>query len=220
MARLFDDANQEYLEVDVPIVTAPPFTISAWASTDVVQNQTVLFIGDKDLGINGDWWRLRFISPQQDIEFDALHAGTRRRARTTVQFSTNTYHHVCGIEAATDDRRVFIDGGGKGTDTNNNVVSNVDRSSIGRSGDSSPSDYMSGLISQVAVWNIALTDEEVASLAAGVSPLALHRDNLIYYNPLGTSGPGLDVVGKNNMTDFGTSVGGEPPIPNTKKIAA
>jgi hypothetical protein len=40
---------------------------------------------------------------------------------------------------------------------------------------------MSGLIAEMAVWNIALADAEVANLAAGLCPLRLQRANLVDY---------------------------------------
>lgn len=38
--------------------------------------------------------------------------------------------------------------------------------------------------SQAAVWNVALTDEEMASLAAGCSPLRVRPSALVFYAPL------------------------------------
>ena len=49
MARLFDDALSEFLEKNVAPVTAVPLTMATWFRTDdIVSNQLLLMIPDKD----------------------------------------------------------------------------------------------------------------------------------------------------------------------------
>ncbi len=65
----------------------------------------------------------------------------------------------------------------------------------------------------MAIWNVALTDSEIATLAEGVSPLRVRRDALVYYCPIGGQSPEIDIIGGVNMTVTGTTVDEEPPIP-------
>ena len=48
MARLFDDAQSEYLEIDSAVVSLP-FSVSCWFYTDTIAiYETLFFMGDKD----------------------------------------------------------------------------------------------------------------------------------------------------------------------------
>lgn len=65
---------------------------------------------------------------------------------------------------------------------------------------------MSGLIAEAAIWNAALTDAEVAVLAAGYSPLLVRSQSLVFYIPLVREI--LDVVGGVTITNNnGSTVG-------------
>ena len=69
-------------------------------------------------------------------------------------------------------------------------------------------------VGHVALWDAALTAQEVASLANGVSPLRMRRGNLIEYWPINGQSPELGVVGGFNMTLNGVPAAiEEPPIP-------
>ena len=73
---------------------------------------------------------------------------------------------------------------------------------------------MSGDIAHVAVWDVVLTDDEVATLAEGISPLRVRRGSLIAYWPVGGQSTERDIVGGLNMTVNGTPTQSEePPIP-------
>ena len=69
---------------------------------------------------------------------------------------------------------------------------------------------MSGSIAEPAVWNVVLTDAEVAILGAGFSPLFVRPQNLVFYPDLIR---GLnDKVGGLTLTANGTVVSAHPPI--------
>ena len=52
------------------------------------------------------------------------------------------------------DRRVYIDGGSKGTNATNASDSALDRTSIGRAGDSTPDGYFDGRLAEISFWRI------------------------------------------------------------------
>jgi len=216
MARLFDDAASEAIEIDQAVVTAAPFTISAWMrSNDINPEQTIFFLGDKDF--NNRFWtlRMRSLFSGSAILWFIRDRGQTTDMQTTTDAVVGTWHHVCAVEAAADDHAVFIDGGSKGssTDTNDGPAGS-DRMSIGRMGDSSPSDFFSGDLGHIAIYSVGLTDQEVATLAQGISPLRVRRGSLVAYWPMNGISPELDVLGGLNMALIGTpSKSEEPPIP-------
>ena len=216
MSRLFDDASSEALNIDQAVVTAVPFTVSAWMRTnDLTPEQTVFFLGDS--GAINNFLTLGMLDSANGnvIRFQARSGGAVN-ADTSTGASVNTWHHVCGVAAAANDRRVFIDGGSMGANGTNRTPLGVNRTSIGREGIPTPVMFFSGNIGHVAVWNVALTDDEVATLAEGISPLKVRRDSLIYYVPINGQSPELEMVGGLDMALIGTpTVAEEPPIPDS-----
>jgi hypothetical protein len=98
-------------------------------------------------------------------------------ADTTSGYSINTWHHACGVFSSNTSRSAFIDGGSKATNTTSpDGADNSNFASIGaqitRSAPSSLSytRYFLGRIAYPCIWNVALTDAEVLSLAKGVHP--------------------------------------------------
>ena len=120
-------------------------------------------------------------------------------AETTTGYSVNTWHHAAGTFTSTTARAAFIDGGSKGTDTTSIVPANENRISIGRWGDSTPGNYMSGRICEVGLWDVVLTDDEISALARGVTPNRVRPANLKGYWPVwGLHSPEIDLSGNGN----------------------
>jgi hypothetical protein len=185
MSFLFDDGSNEGFRVDSTPVTAAPLTMCCWFQTDDLGNEgCLLWIGDKD--VNGHGWQLiaNGAVGGDPIQFVALpDSGT---AATSSGMSLNTWHHAAAVTSSATSRDVFIDGGSKGSDTTSSVPAGSDRFAIGFRARSSPVLYHSGLIAEAAVWNVALTEAEIAWLAKGYSPYSLvHRlANLVIYHDL------------------------------------
>jgi len=183
MARLFNRAAQEYLENTSFAALAEPLTLAAWFYSDnATAFQMILGVGDDSA--DKDWT----IQAAGNIAGDPIYAqsftgGTPSEAVTTTGYSTNTWHHACGLFIAANSRAAFIDGGSKGTNAGNQVVNGIDTVRIGTAADQTIG-YFSGRIAEAAVWDVALADEEVASLAKGYSPLLIRPQSLIAYWPL------------------------------------
>ena len=69
---------------------------------------------------------------------------------------------------------------------------------------------MNGRLAEIAIWNAALTDDEVLSLSKGVSPLRVDPQNLVAYWPLyGNGSPEPNYV--RNSTDLALTLINAPP---------
>lgn len=202
MARSFNDASNQYLEVDSAVLTDEPITMACqFKSDDATTFQTLMSIADKD--VNTKWHKLIL---RGDMTGDPIHAGswdgaTSGFAITTWPYAAHVWHHACGVFAADNDRRVYIDGGSKGTNSNNVNVINLDTTAIGRLCRSSGGQCMSGVIAEAAIWNVALTDDEVKSLSKGFTPLLVRPQNLVAYWPLIRT-PDIDKVGGYDLTAY------------------
>ena len=212
MARLFDDASLQYLENTSAIATAAPITMAAWAYTDDAT------ISENVLGIGGNGtvnsFRLNFggATAGDPIRAISAEAGVFAIAVTTTGFSANTWHQVCVVFAAADDRRAFIDGGSKGTNATTNTPGSLSYTQIATVREaSSQGGYFSGSIAEAAIWNIALSDEEIALLAKGFSPLFFRPQSLLAYWPLVRTDDN-DRFGRANMTAVNApTVADHPP---------
>lgn len=209
MAHDFELDSSQYIEVDSAVVTAYPFSMVCWFNSENdAANQFMVTIVDKsqqdvyhDLRCNGA------ASNQVQATSREVAEGV---ATTSTGYTVGTWHHAAGVFTNATLRAAFIDGGSKGTNATNITPTGLDRTSIGRLGRASPSAYMDGLLAEIGIWNVALTDEEVARLAAGYSPLLVRPGNLVLYMPLVREIH--DIVGGIGMVNTGTVVAPHPPI--------
>ena len=205
MARNFDDASSQYLEVDSTPVTAAPFTMACWfRSNDATVSQRLMWVGDKDSTTNS--WSIAAAGAVagDPVRVIANDAGGNTAQSTSTGFTANTWHHACAVIVSATDRSIFIDGGSEGNSVTSRSPAGADRISIGRQGGSSPDAYMSGDIAEAAIWNIALSDADVALLALGLDPRMVRPQGLVFYAPLiGRHSPEIDRRGGLGLTVTG-----------------
>ena len=182
MARLFDDASSQHLIHASPVVSSLPLTISAWVKSDTNgQGQYVVDICDNTNPTSG--YIVLYL--KNDNTVSAATYPSYREATTTNSWSAGTLHHVAGVFATTRSRAVYIDGGGKGTDTALSTPASLEVTVIGAGyWAGAIAGKFSGSIAEVGIWNVVLTDAEVATLATGVSPRSVRPESLVFYAPL------------------------------------
>ncbi len=122
MARKFDvSPSTSYLEVSTPITSAP-FTMSFWTlGTDANDDNTQgMSIGNTSS--SNDYWYLRISGSGIGTARFLVRDGTGRSANTSNSWSENTWHMVTGVEAASNDRTIYLDAdtANKGTNTDTN----------------------------------------------------------------------------------------------------
>lgn len=187
MARLFDDASTQSLANAAAAVTAVPLTMACWVySDDATIEQVPMSI--VPAGSAGDRFAL-YLAGDVAGDFAQAAVGSSTigtsRANATAGYSVNTWHHIAGVFTSATLRAAFIDGGNKGTNTANNTPAvTLDRTCIGAIADSLPRAFFSGRIAEAAIWNVALSDEDIASLAKGFSPCLIRPQSLVAYWPL------------------------------------
>ncbi len=214
MARSFANASSEYLRVSSAVVTATPLTLACWFNVNnATAEHQLIFIGDSTS--NTDMFGL---IASGVISGDPVRAHATNSAGAFAQSSTgysaSTWHHAAGVFTSSTDRAAFIDGGSKGTATDDLTPTGFDRTAIAVLDRLSPASYVDGEIAEAAIWDAALTDGEVASLAAGYSPLLIRPTSLKAYWPLGgitKNDADKDIVGGYDMTAFNTPTTAEHP---------
>ena len=213
MARDFDGPSDDMATVEVAPVTAAPITMCCWFRPPTATiSASLMFLGDKD--VTSHYFAVRAQGATAGDPVAAFTAaGGFANASTSTGFSANVWNHAAGVFAASNDRRAYLNGGGKGTNTTNRTPSGVDRVRIGRLGDSTPSADYTGRIAEATIWNVALTDDEVLALAGGVSCFRIRGGNIVGYWPLFGASPETDFSGNgNNLTLSGTTIVDHAPV--------
>lgn len=185
MAYDFVAASSQYLENSTtPLITAVPLTLACWMNGDDVANPGELLAIGGESGATGHEFILRVNTSNL---WALTNAGTAAWATGTTTLSNGTWYHACAVFASSTSRSIYTNGTDKQTNTTSKVPSAafIERTRIGRRvADDAFTAYYDGQIAECCVWNVALTDAEVASLATGISPLLIRPGNLTHYWPL------------------------------------
>lgn len=181
LARKFTAASSHRLTRSSAAVSDVPLTMSAWFLANNVTSDCVLIgIADKDVTNH-----LHLLQILGSVGGDPVRALSRDSGGfsggTSGTFVANTWAHAAGVWSSTTSRRAYFNGSPGAADTASRVPANLDATDIGRAGDSTPTEYMEGQIVWPAIWNVALSDAEVALLASGVNPLTVRPESLVAF---------------------------------------
>lgn len=194
MARSFARASSQYLTSSTLPVTAAPFTVGGWlrrGNSATTQNVFGLGLSSalKFFGIN---WSSTDFKPRAQ-HFDGTNNGI---ATGTTVISVGDVVHLCGVFTSTSSRSIYVNGSHETTDST--AVGNAftpDRFDLATvdAGSGSKTDHLQGDLWEWAVWNVALTAAEIASLGKGFAPPMIRPQSLLRYYPLfGNASPEPD----------------------------
>jgi hypothetical protein len=141
------------------------------------------------------------------VAASTITGGSEALALTTTSFSANTWQHACGVFSAANARAAYLNGGGVGTNSTSLTPTGIDRTYVGRltGFDGSLYGSMNAAVAEAAIWNVALTADEVLQLAKGLSPLLVRPASLVSYWPIyGRQSPEPDWAGNLPLTINGT----------------
>lgn len=217
MARSFAGGSPPaaYLSTSSLPVIAPPFSVAYWFN---VANVTDLFLGWSTYRSSAIGYY--FVGPRGDSAGDPIEAiaddgsGVASTAATSTSFSANTWQHACGVFASTSSVSAYLNGGGKATSTVTRAPVSLSTMAVGRLlylGSALSGGAFS--IAYLGVWNAALTDDQVASLAAGYHPRTVRPGSLVACWDLGgfAGEHDLDRVGGYNLTPSGSPTWSDSP---------
>lgn len=192
MAYDFNGTNQ-YLQVSSAVVTAAPLTLACWFNVDV-NNVTHALVSITNDGTAGSIVRFalfaRISTAGGGVDaFASDTANTNGIAQSTAAYSVNTWHHGAGVFSSATSRTAYLDGGNAGTNTTNVTPTLLNRTNVGvqflqTSGGTSGNAFCNGRIAEVGIWDVALTAQEIASLADAMPCDRVRPQNLVFYAPL------------------------------------
>jgi hypothetical protein len=210
MSLLFDNVD-DYAISTTPPVTSAPLTICAWVKPVSIGTQDyIVALGDANGATVTQCFALRMKADGQLEMYTADTVGAPDvTANTTSPMSTSTWNHCAGIWTSSTERRVVLNGNWSESDTGTATRSpaGVTDLIVGISpamdldGTPALTNEWNGRIAHIAIWNVALSQSEIESLAAGASPYSVQSGSLVSYIRTTESGaPGEDVVGSSDLT--------------------
>lgn len=215
MGRYFDSTDNLSADYDYG-PGAYPFTISAWGYVTGTNYVCLCCLQDKD---SDTYYTMLDIATGAVRAFSAAYGGTAASAVTSTTLTAGQWFHGAGVWNSVSSRIAYLNGGGKIENTGTvGALANHDRTAIGARMKLTPV-YSNGAVAEVAIWNVALTDEEIATLAAGCSPLLVRPASLMNYwplcdTPITFGGPEYVTSWKawNYLTVSGSDLTDHPPI--------
>ena len=215
MSRSFNGTS-DYLIYSGAAVTAVPLTMACWAKWNNLATATMLMTIGDNASTTSLLNRFRLNKNASDaILAAAANTTTSGNSTAGTVTATNTWYHCAGVYTSATSRTGYLDGVAGTANTTNLTPTSLDDTTIGAStfGSGSVGTYMDGQIAEAAIWNVALTAAEIASLAKGMSPLMVRPASLISYWPLvGNFSPEIDLHGRLEMTVNGTTASNHPRV--------
>ena len=203
----FDAASDQFLSAVAP-VTTPPFTLAGWFNAvDDNTQQTIIALIEG--GTNNHFFTMWADGDAATVNFRIDAGVSSESCHSSTSWSDNVWHHACAIAYATDSRAAFLNGGGKVTVSTDITAASIDELDIGATNRAAVAFECNGLLAEIGLWNLALTDAEVAVLAAGYSPLFVRPQNLVFYAPIVREL--VDTVGGATITNNNTATVADHP---------
>lgn len=212
MAIDYDSATPDYLSIGSALASMP-MTFACWFNQDSAANQTLISMSDSTAASH--YFDLLALSTGV-IRFRANAGGAAVNANTSTTYTAGQWGHACGVATSATDRAVFLNGGGKGTNaTSRSPTTNTTAFAalITSGGASQP---FNGLMCDVAIWNVALSDADVAALYAS-GPLMVRPASLVTYLPM-IRGRTIALVGGQTYTVSGNPQPGTSHAPVKRRI--
>jgi hypothetical protein len=205
MSRLFDDLSSEHLYNNNAVVSGTPLTLACFVRGNDNPASGISAMSIADSGGDLDYHYIALSGPGGgQVGFCGSRRGGTLDYGIAGSWTLNQWHHLGGVFASSTSRTGYLDGVGGTPNTTSITPTGLDKTGIGAIVRSTLANPFSGDIAEVAVWNIDLTDDEMAALAAGFCPLLIRPGNLVAYWPLIR---GLkDRMGGYDLTASGTTV--------------
>jgi hypothetical protein len=183
MAYQLTSSSSQYLSTASAPLSGTPLTIAAYikpasvsTSQAYVAVQRVNQVDRHAIQTNPTG---QAIAVSRQTGFAGFQAASSNNA-----LSVGTWASVVGVFASNSSRQIFVDGTSLATNTDTSAPTNLDSVLIGTRYNPSIGLYADADIAEVGIWNAALTAEEIASLADGMTCDKVRPQSLVFYAPL------------------------------------
>lgn len=211
MAFDYSGTSQNHSRTDLPVSTYP-YTVSVWVNGDNVSTGTIQTLWNLNDGVGLDLdWLFIDATGGDCFVFTTTDGGAtlQQQGSGGNVLSNGTWGHVCG-SFNTANRRISVNGSAFAANTTSYTLpAGLTDEEIAAV--VTTNNEFAGLLAEIAVWDVELTQAECDMLAAGYSALFVRPQSLVSYRPFirDTS----DRIRGNTMTAGGSpTVAAHPPI--------
>jgi hypothetical protein len=208
MARLFNDAGNQSLNVASAVITDYPCTFVGMVNIDdETQNGTIMSVSDASSTGGTGQFSVR-ISDGSEVtgggDGNLISCAARvgggnaafKLATHATGLTAGTWYQFVAVFNTSTSRSIYLNGINGVTDLDSAVIATSDRTSIGMLGDNSESHYISGHLAELAVYDYALSAADAAFFGGSLCPLLFRPERLLMYVPLGgAASPETDRIG-------------------------
>jgi len=175
----FDGTNDNVaISYDSSLDITGALSITAWVKFDSLSGFPMIYaIGDYFDGYAGNGGHQFYSSSNKVAFFDTGTGGAPSFSSTTL--STGTWYHLAVTRSASRGITFYVNGSSAGTDTRTGSPS-TGTLDIKIGSDAGPSNYLNGLIDEVAVFNSVLSASDITSIYNSGTPA-----DLTSYSPVG-----------------------------------
>jgi hypothetical protein len=178
----FSFNGTSYIEAISTPVTTFPFTMACWFNpANVTAGGTLMSLGVAN-GVDRFQMVNRGDLAGDFIAISSLVGATEGLATSTIGYTANTWHHATAVCTSITSRSIFLNGGGKATNTTSSNPAGINNIMLGSRWSTTRGFFFNGRIAEAGIWNAALTDDEVISLSKGFAPYLIRPSNLKFYN--------------------------------------
>lgn len=183
MAYALNLADQ-YLYGNAAPASSAPLTLFARTNPTVVNTgQVVLSVGTSGTGTHR-WALAHSNQGSGQVAMQAISSGSAAAQSGASAVTAGSWQSCVGVEDSSASREVLVDAVSKATDGTSSSPTGTNAIYVGVRNSNGLGFFAGGAIADVAVWNVALTDAEIASLAKGFSPRRIRPQSLVFYAPL------------------------------------
>jgi hypothetical protein len=192
MARTF--AATQYLTRSSTPVTVVPLSIACWFNaTNFTGGPELIILQDSSTAANNDFTIT--LTTGGALSAETGQSGSYDEATTTTSASTAVWNHAAGSWASITSRNAQLNAGGKTATTVSKTPASISTTYVATYGAGTGGQFV-GSIAWVAIWKVALSDSDIASLNKGFSPLKIQPSQLVSYVRLtGNASPEPDYKG-------------------------
>lgn len=199
------DGVDQYLRRSSISLIGEPLTISAWIKLDNITALHPIFAHD-DGTADSFLLEARGTIASDPIAAMTHHlGGSWEVADTVTGYTAGIWIHVAAVFTSAILHAAYINGGSKGTDTGAESPTWVGATGyfvVGSYG--ALSTFAAGKIAEIAVWDAALSEAQLAQLAGGATPTTIQSGDLQAYWPL--LDDAVDVVGSYDLTAYNSPI--------------
>ena len=182
MAYNFASASTQALSTASTPVTAAPLTLACWLRRSTFSGASSV-VGLFQNAANGDGQLLTLRADTQ-LGAGSYDAPFYNQSLSGTTVSQDVWTHGAGVWASTTSRTVYLNGSAGTTNTDSLTPTSLNAIGVGATIRPTLIEFFNGQIAEVGIWNVALTQPEIASLAKGMTCDKVRPQSLVFYAPL------------------------------------